>query len=118
MPPVRGSTYSGIKRYVVDLAVALDFEFRDRGIQCCAVCPGFTYSEFHDVMGVREQANGFPKVMWQSAEDVARESVDAVMAGRVFVVNGVLNRLMTGVINCLPRRLQYALGRRAEVFSD
>ena len=118
LPPVRGSMYSGIKRYVVDLAVALDYEFRDEGVQCCAVCPGFTYSEFHDVMGVREQAEGFPKIMWQSAEDVARESVDAVMAGRVFLVNGLFNRVLAGAINLLPRRLQYVMGRRSKIFED
>ena len=110
-PPTAGSTYSAIKRYINDFSVSVDFEFRDRGIHCCAVCPGFTYTEFHDVMGVREQTNQYPKFVWQSAADVASEGYEAVMSGRVIRITGRLNRCIAALLGLIPRALLLRLSR-------
>ncbi len=119
LPSVPSSMYTGIKRYVVDMSAAIDFEMRGQGIHCLALCPGFTYTEFHDVMGVREQAqSNFPKFMWQSSETVAREGYDAVMAGKVLKVNGWYNRLLSLVLNNLPYPIQHRLARSQDPFSD
>jgi short-subunit dehydrogenase len=118
LPSSRSSMYTGIKRYVVDLSLAIDFELREKGIHCCAVCPGFTYTEFHDVLGVREQASNYPKIMWQSAEQVAKEGFEAVMAGRVVLINGWANRLLASLIGILPRAVQYRIARNQIPFED
>ncbi len=114
-PPSRGSTYSAIKRYVNDLSAAVDFEFREQGIHCTAVCPGFTYTEFHDVMGVREQTNQYPSYVWQSAAEVAAEGYEAVMRGKVIHITGTLNRLIAAALGLLPRPLLLRLGRSSSL---
>lgn len=117
-PPSKGSLYSAIKRYVNDFSAAIDFEFRERGVHCTALCPGFTYTEFHDVMGVREATNKFPKYVWQSARQVAAEGYDAVMKGKVIKVTGTLNRCIAALLGLLPRPLQLHFGRTSRGFED
>lgn len=118
-PAGRGNLYTPIKKYVTDLSLAIDFEFREKGVHCLALHPGFTYTEFHDVMGVREQAsNNFPKFMWQSAEEVANEGVEAVMKGEVFFINGRFNRILVTIMGNLPRFLQFRSARKADPFRD
>jgi len=77
-----------------------------------ALCPGFTYSEFHDVTGTREMMNGMPGWMWMSAADVARRGYDAVMTGDSIVVTGRLNSTIATLVRILPQRLVVALGRQ------
>ena len=62
---------------------SLALENRGHGIHVTACCPGFTHSEFHDVVGVRQAMAGMPKWMWLEADAVARESLDAVERGQV-----------------------------------
>ena len=63
----------------------------------CALCPGFTYSEFHDVTGTRALVSRLPKWMWLDPDEVARQGVEGVESGRLIVVPGTgykLTRLM------------------------
>ncbi|MEM1229752.1 MAG: SDR family NAD(P)-dependent oxidoreductase [Pseudomonadota bacterium] len=112
MPATPGSLYGAIKRYINDMSLAVDYEFRPRGIHCSAICPGFTYTEFHDVMGVRKRVSRLPKYMWQAADEVAAEGYAAVMEGRRIVVCGRFNRLWSSVMNRLPSALQRRLVQR------
>ena len=47
---------------------------RARGVHVTALCPGFTYSEFHDVNGMREKMSKMPKWMWLSRPRRSRAS--------------------------------------------
>jgi len=44
--------------------------------------PGFTHSEFHDVLGNRKLVSKLPSFMWMDAPTVAREGYRAVMQGK------------------------------------
>ncbi|MEZ5064385.1 MAG: SDR family oxidoreductase [bacterium] len=104
--PVRsGDLYAPIKTFVVRFTEAIDEELKARGedVRCVASCPGFTYTEFHDVMGIRDQVSTIPKHMWQSADQVAREAYDACMAGRTVYVHGAFNKFAAWVMPLLPR---------------
>ena len=81
-PPGASLLYTGIKHYVLDISQSLDMELKPQGIHVTALCPGFTYSEFHDVMGTRDAANNLPSVLWQEPEQVVTEGWDAVWSGR------------------------------------
>jgi short-subunit dehydrogenase len=78
-------------------------------VHVTALCPGFTYSEFHDANGMRERVSKLPKWLWLSSEQVARIGVDAVEAGRARVVTGAMNRLIAGLCKYLPDALARAL---------
>src|SRR5438067_1167997 len=57
-----------------------------------ALCPGYTYSEFHDVMGVDRAS--IPKSWWSPAEFVVRESLLGLKRGDLFVIPGWRYRLL------------------------
>ena len=77
-----------------------------------AVCPVFTYSEFHDVNGMRPQVSKFPTWVWLQASDVARQGYEAVMRGDDVCINGWQYRALVQLIRYTPEWLVKALGRR------
>ena len=116
LPPYAGNLYSGIKSYVHHLSLALDLELKPHGVHVTSLCPGFTYSEFHDVMGTRDLVERLPKLLWMSAEQVAEQGYLAVMRGDPVCINGKVNTLMAGVSKLLPERLRYELSKRSGLF--
>ena len=72
--------YAAAKAFLIKFSESLAHEARRHGVLVTAVCPGFTYSEFHDVTGTRAAVNRMPGFMWMSAADVARQGYKAVMA--------------------------------------
>ncbi|HNC86182.1 MAG TPA: SDR family oxidoreductase, partial [Agitococcus sp.] len=80
-PPGASLLYTGIKSYVLNISESLDMELKPYGIHVTALCPGFTHSEFHDVMGTRDTANHLPAILWQQPEAVVQEGYEAVMKG-------------------------------------
>lgn len=118
VPATPGNTlYAPAKAFLVRLSQALAMENRGHGIHVCALCPGFTRSEFHDVSQARELVSKLPRWMWSDAEDVVRQGLDAVEHGRVVCVPGRINRTVKVVMDLLPDRLALALvARRAKHF--
>ena len=114
--PAGHTLYGASKAFVIRLSEALAAENESKGVNVTAVCPGFTWSEFHDVTGTRDKMNNMPGLLWLKAEDVAREGYDAVMKGRPVVVNGRIYRLLVWLNGALPRSLARlvsgAAGRR------
>ena len=115
-PPGESLLYSAIKTYVLVLSESLDMELKPHGVHVTAVCPGFTRSEFHDVMGTRRTVDKVPAFLWQSPEAVAREAVAAVMAGRPVCVPGLANKVMAASMRPWPEWLRYLLGKTFNPF--
>ncbi len=110
VPASAGHTmYGATKAWLIRFSECLALESGPRGVHVTALCPGFTYSEFHDVNGMREKISKMPKALWLSSADVARIGVDAVEAGRTRVVTGGLNKLVAFVSKYLPDWLARAL---------
>lgn len=106
VPGSAGQTqYAGAKSFLIKLSQSLALEYRREGILVCAVCPGFTYSEFHDVVGSREQMKTISKRMWMDSATVAREALDATDHGDVVFINGGINRWIKRLVDFLPDRL-------------
>lgn len=115
-PPAASLLYTGIKSYVLNISQSLDMELKPQGIHVTALCPGFTHSEFHDVMGTRQQANNLPGILWQQPEQVVKAGWQAVMKGRPVCVPGVVNKLLVSGMRPLPVAVQYQLGYRLNPF--
>ena len=106
LPGVAGHTlYAASKAFVITFSESLAMETADHGVHVTASCPGFTLTEFHDVIGTRDQVSGLPKFMWLDADEVARASYDAVMAGIPVFVPGRVNRTIATLARALPKRL-------------
>ncbi|HET9034373.1 MAG TPA: SDR family oxidoreductase [Dokdonella sp.] len=118
VPGSAGQTlYSGAKSYLIKLSQALHLEYGHEGVNTCALCPGFTYSEFHDVTGSREMMSKLPKWMWMDAETVVRQGLDAVERGEAVHVNGRVNKTIKSLIKLIPDRLAlHLIGRQSRNF--
>jgi len=119
-PSSAGHTlYGANKAWLIRFSEALGLEMRGKGVHVTALCPGFTFSEFHDVNGMREKVSRLPKYLWLDAEAVARIGVDAVEAGRLRVVTGTPNRIIAALSKYLPDGLARALvAGRSRDFRD
>lgn len=115
-PPGEGLLYTGIKSYVLAMSQSLDMELKPHGIHVTALCPGFTHSEFHDVMGTRDAADRLPRFMWQQPEPVVREGWAAVTKGDPVCVPGTVNKFTAAAMRPIPQRIQYVLGRTFNPF--
>lgn len=94
--------YGASKAFLIKFSQSLALETRRHNVYVTALCPGFTYSEFHDVNATRAMVNQMPKWMWLDADSVAREGYDAVMRGRYVHVNGAVYRAMVFLVRHLP----------------
>jgi short-subunit dehydrogenase len=101
--PAGHTLYGASKAFVIRFSEALAAENMPKGVNVTAVCPGFTWSEFHDVTGTRDRMNNMPGMLWLKAEDVAREGYAAVMNGHSVVINGRIYRLLVWLNGALPR---------------
>ncbi len=120
VPASAGHTlYGAAKSFVIRFSECLALEVADRGVHVCALCPGFTYTEFHDVNGMRERVSKLPGWLWLDADTVARQGIDAVEAGRTRLVTGGANRAIAAASKYLPDSVARALvGSRSKEFRD
>jgi hypothetical protein len=113
IPPTGGHTlYGAAKRFVIDFSEALAQEHRGDGLHVTAVCPGFTYSEFHDVLGNRSDVQALPSIIWMDADSVARLGYAACNEGRSVAVTGRVNRAIAALFSILPGSMGQALMKR------
>jgi short-subunit dehydrogenase len=120
VPSSAGHTlYGAAKAFVIRFSESLAQEERARGVHVTALCPGMTYSEFHDVNGMRSRVSKLPKWLWLDAATVARLGVDAVERGDARCVTGGANRVLAGLSKYLPDGVARALVEgRSKDFRD
>ena len=94
------STYAATKVFDLYLAEGLAEELHPHGIRVCALCPGTTTSEFHEIAGHPVHSKGRE----QSAETVARNGLKALAAGKSYVISGLGNYLGAHGERLVPRR--------------
>ena len=79
--PTAGHTlYGATKSFLIRFSQSLALENAESGVRVCALCPGFTYSEFHDVNGTREMISQLPDFLWLQAKDVVADTMRAMFA--------------------------------------
>ena len=115
-PGSNGHTlYASVKAGLIKFSESLNAEceaFEGADIHCTALCPGFTYSEFHDVNGTREQMKSMSKRMWMEAGPVVKAGIDAVNRGQPVVVPGAVNKGLATLTRLMPEPLGRAIMRR------
>lgn len=95
------STYAATKAFDLLFAEGLAEEMKPHGIRVCALCPGSTESEFHSVAGQEKFTSKSP----ETAEKVARTGLQALAAGRSYVISGFGNYLGAQSQRIVPRRM-------------
>lgn len=116
--PMPGSvTYCSTKAYLNTFSKALQAELRGTGVQVQALCPGFTYTEFHDTPEFANFSRStLPKLFWMKAETVVAASLAAARRGRVICIPGFGYRLIailgrSGLAALLLNILMWLRGR-------
>ncbi|MCK5873100.1 MAG: SDR family NAD(P)-dependent oxidoreductase [Alcanivoracaceae bacterium] len=104
LPTPRFVVYSATKAYVQRFSEILDYELRQTNISVTCSCPGGVLTEFMQHAG--QELKGDTGMM--ASADVARLAVQAMFAGQVVHVPGMLNKLST-LVRFLPRPLKIRL---------
>lgn len=93
------SVYAATKAFDLLFAEGIAEEIRPFGVRVCALCPGSTDTEFQQVAEQPDRA--FRSA--ETAEKVARVGLEALAAGKSFVISGTKNRLMVESERVAPR---------------
>lgn len=96
--PIRSVLYGTTKAFLINFSESLQTELCGKGIKVQALCPGFTYTEFHDT----PEYTGFdrrkiPRLLWLDSEQVVRESLDHLNHRAVICIPGLQYKII-GVI--------------------
>ena len=96
--PLPGNVdYSASKRYLVTFCEALQTELYGTGVAVQALCPGFTYSEFHDTAAFRNSGfrrENVPAILWQTADQVIDASLNQLGNPDAVCIPGIHNRAL------------------------
>lgn len=115
--PAGHTLYAASKAFLIRFSEALHAEHARNGVFTTAVCPGFTYSEFHDVTGTRAKVSQMPKLLWMDAATVAEQGYAAVMRGDPVYINGRVNRAIALAARMLPTGvMRNIVGRSGQRF--
>ena len=104
VPGAAGHTlYAATKGFLVKFSQSLHLENLSTGVHVSALCPGFTYSEFHDVNGTRAQVSqSLPTWLWLGADEVAAAGYEAAEANRPVCVPGSPNKAIAVLAKLVP----------------
>jgi len=103
VPGSAGHTlYGATKAFLVKFSQSLHLEAENQGVHVTALCPGFTYSEFHDVNGTRAEAARLPAWLWLGADEVAAAGYEAAEANRPVCVTGAPNKAIAAICKIVP----------------
>jgi hypothetical protein len=104
VPGSMGHTlYGATKSFLIKFSQSLHLENLQTGVHVSALCPGFTYSEFHDVNDTREQISGStPEWLWMGADEVAAAGYEAAEANRPVCVTGAPNKAIAAFAKIIP----------------
>ena len=114
LPGSAGHTlYAPVKAAMIKFSEAVHAEAKTAGvnIHATALCPGLTWTEFHDVNGTRSRTNQTPDWMWMQAGPVVEAGIDAVDRGMPVVVPGAQNKGFATLAKLLPDPIARAVMR-------
>lgn len=116
VPASPGHTlYGASKSFLIKFSEALALENADSGVKVTALCPGFTYTEFHDVNDTRSLVSKLPAYLWLDAKDVVSDALEALSAESVksIVVPGRQYKSLVWVNRYLPWLGRFLINRQA-----
>lgn len=96
--------------HVFSESIHLELKSARSRVRIQSLCPGYTVTEFHDVIGMSRAV--VPRFLWLDAGFVVRESLRALERNDLLVIPSWKYRLIVAVAKRLPRRLRYAAAVR------
>ena len=102
--------YGATKAFLNSFTLSLAAELTGTGVRVQALCPGFTYTEFHDVMGMDRDL--VPKFLWLRADYVVEQSLRDLERGRVISIPSMRYKLVVGILRIMPQSLMNRVSRK------
>jgi len=104
------ASYCATKSWMTAFTETLHLELKRAGsaVMVQALCPGYTYSEFHDALGL-DRSRLAPRAFWLSAEQVVEASLEGLRRKKLFVVPGWQYRWLISFLSKLPTGLRLLL---------
>jgi short-subunit dehydrogenase len=95
-------SYSATKGWMNDFTAGLyaELEVLKSPVKVQALCPGFTLTEFHDVL--KMDRSPIPQSLWMTADFVVSESLRRFDAGELFVIPGWRYKLLVIFMKAMP----------------
>ena len=102
-------SYCATKTWINHFTEGLYLELKcvNSPVRVQALCPGFIYTEFHEVIGMDRST--IPRSLWMTAEEVVVASLRGLDRNRLIVVPGWHYRLFLSVFPRLPKFLRHFL---------
>jgi uncharacterized protein len=111
--PLPGNaTYAATKAFVNSFSEAVHTELKGTGVSCTLLTPGPVRTEFTEVADGGDLESRAPSFTWQSPQDVAKQAVEGMVAGRRVVAPGWTTKLVSTSGRLTPRPLLLPLMRR------
>jgi len=107
-PGPSNATYGATKAFVTSFTEAVHEEVKEYGVKVTVLCPGFTRTGFQATADVPAEA--IPGFMWQEADDVAREGLDALAKNKAIAIPGNLNKVLGNFSIVTPHGITRRLG--------
>lgn len=100
------SGYGACKAFVLSYTHGLRGELKGTGVSATTLCPGPVETGFADAAGFSDDdTTKMPSFMWVAAEEVARQGVEGMIAGKGVVIPGTPNKVSAFSGYLTPRRL-------------
>lgn len=100
------AVYYASKAYVLSLSEGVNEELRGTGVSVTALCPGPVETGFQDAASLNESkllSGNTRNLTMLSADEVAKQGVNAMLRGQAVLVAGGVNKVQTLLPRFLPR---------------
>lgn len=106
----REAVYAASKAFVLSFAHSLRYELKDSGVTVTALQPGPTDTDFFHRAGMDDTQVGTEGKKQSQPEDVAREGIEALFAGKGHIYTASLRTKIEGKIaNVIPGEVKAAM---------
>lgn len=112
LPAAGGCNYGPTKAYLVALSEDLSLTLKDTGVNVCALCPGYTHTDFHETAGLSAMKEAMPSWLWYDADVVIREGLAACEKGKPIFLSGRLYRWLDPLFQSVITRRFFRMQAR------
>jgi short-subunit dehydrogenase len=104
-------SYCSTKSWVATFTEGLYLELESVGsrVRVQALCPGFTYSNFHAAAGIADRSKVAPASYWMTAQAVVAASLAALPSGKPIVIPGRRYQWISFLYSTVPTPLRLYL---------
>ena len=110
---IASGTYSASKSYLTVLSESINTELSGTKVKICALCPGFTRTEFHQ--RGRMSMKGLPTFMWLNADKLVAKAWSDAIKGKAISIPGWQYKLLALIMSIAPRPMVRKFGMSVRV---